>query len=95
MAGIEPLRLGPSVVLAVLITAGVAALIGVGALRVRGLLLAVVTFAFALAASQYLYDRPILSGGSDDSVPLRRTSCSASTSPSSAPSTTWCSPCSP
>ena len=55
-----------------LITAGVAALIGVGALRVRGLYLAVVTFAFALAASQYLYGRPILSGGFNDSVPLRR-----------------------
>ena len=36
--GIEPLRFGPSVVFAVLITAGVAALIGAGALRVRGLL---------------------------------------------------------
>jgi ABC-type branched-subunit amino acid transport system ATPase component/ABC-type branched-subunit amino acid transport system permease subunit len=72
-AGIEALRFGPSVVFAVLITAAIAALIGVGALRVRGLYLAVVTFAFALAASQYLYDRPILSGGFTDSVPLRRT----------------------
>ena len=34
--GIVPLRLGPSVVLAVLITAGVAALIGVGALECAG-----------------------------------------------------------
>ncbi len=72
-AGIEPLRFGPSVFFAVLITAGIAVLIGAGALRVRGLYLAVVTFAFALAASQYLYDRPILSGGFTDSVPLRRT----------------------
>jgi ABC-type branched-subunit amino acid transport system ATPase component len=47
--------------------------VGAGALRVRGLYLAVVTFAFALAASQYLYDRPILSGGFTDSVPLPRT----------------------
>ena len=72
-AGIEPLRYGPAVCFSVLITAGLAVLIGAGALRVRGLYLAVVTFAFALAASQYLYDRPILSGGFTDSVPLRRT----------------------
>ena len=48
-------------------------LIGVGALRVRGLLLAVSTFAFALAASQYLYRRPILSGDFGTSVPFQRT----------------------
>jgi ABC-type branched-subunit amino acid transport system ATPase component/ABC-type branched-subunit amino acid transport system permease subunit len=72
-AGIEPLRYGPAVCFSVLITAGLAVLIGAGALRVRGLYLAVVTFAFALAATQYLYDRPILSGGFTDSVPLRRT----------------------
>ena len=36
-----------SIVLAALVTAGLAAVIGVGALRVRGLLLAVSTFAFA------------------------------------------------
>jgi ABC-type branched-subunit amino acid transport system ATPase component/ABC-type branched-subunit amino acid transport system permease subunit len=72
-AGIEPLRFGPALVFSVLITAGIAALIGVGALRVRGLYLAVVTFAFALAAQQYIYDRPLLSGGFSDSVPLRRT----------------------
>ena len=43
-----------SIVLAAFVTAGLAALIGVGALRVRGLLLAVSTFAFAVAAQQYL-----------------------------------------
>ena len=43
------------------LTAGLAALIGAGALRVRGLLLAVSTFAFAVAASQYLYRQPVLS----------------------------------
>jgi ABC-type branched-subunit amino acid transport system ATPase component/branched-subunit amino acid ABC-type transport system permease component len=72
-AGIEALRFGPAVVFATLVTAGIAALIGVGALRVRGLYLAVVTFAFGLAAQQYLYQRPILSGDFADSVPLRRT----------------------
>ena len=49
--------------LAALLTAALAALIGVGALRVRGLLLAVSTFAFGLAASQYFYHRPILNAG--------------------------------
>ena len=72
-AGIEALRFGPSLVFSALITAGVAALIGVGALRVRGLYLAVVTFAFGLAAQQYIYQRPILHGDFTDSVPLRRT----------------------
>ena len=72
-AGIEPLRFGPSLCLSALITAGVAALIGVGALRVRGLYLAVVTFGFGLAAQQYLYQRPILHGDFTDSVSLRRT----------------------
>ena len=62
-ARLDPLAFAPSAVLAVLITAGLAALIGVGALRVRGLLLAVSTFAFGLAASQYVYRRPLLTGG--------------------------------
>ena len=72
-AGIEALRFGPSLVFSALITAGIAALIGVGALRVRGLYLAVVTFAFGLAAQQYIYQRPILHGDFTDSVPLPRT----------------------
>src|SRR5207302_480511 len=58
-------------VLAAFATAGLAALIGIGALRVRGLLLAVSTFAFAVAAEQYLFRQPVLS---DDlpSVPFPR-----------------------
>ena len=39
----------------------------------RGLLLAVSTFAFGLAASQYFYNRPILSAGQVESVPFLRT----------------------
>ncbi len=55
------------------VVAGIsAAVIGLGALRVKGLLLAVSTFAFALAASQYIYRRPVLSGGYNQSVPFRR-----------------------
>jgi ABC-type branched-subunit amino acid transport system ATPase component/ABC-type branched-subunit amino acid transport system permease subunit len=72
-AGIQPLAFGWSVLLAAAVTSAVAALIGLGALRVRGLLLAVSTFAFGLAASQYLYQRPILNGGFQSSVPFRRT----------------------
>ena len=41
----------------------VAVLVGVGALRVRGLLLAVSTLAFAIAAQAYLFDRPFFNGG--------------------------------
>jgi ABC-type branched-subunit amino acid transport system ATPase component/ABC-type branched-subunit amino acid transport system permease subunit len=50
----------------------VAAVVGAGALRVRGLLLAVVTFTFALAAQQYLWRRPFLSGGSGGAVFVER-----------------------
>jgi ABC-type branched-subunit amino acid transport system ATPase component/ABC-type branched-subunit amino acid transport system permease subunit len=48
-----------AVLVASLFTAGLAALVGAGALRVRGLLLAVSTFAFAVAAEQYLYRRDV------------------------------------
>ena len=61
-----------SIVLAALFVALVAAIIGLGALRVQGLLLAVSTFAFALAAQQYLYRRPFFTGGASGSVPFRR-----------------------
>ncbi|MEM9463792.1 MAG: branched-chain amino acid ABC transporter permease/ATP-binding protein [Actinomycetota bacterium] len=54
---------GWSIIIAAFVTAGIAALTGVSALRVRGLLLAVSTFAFAIAAQQYLYRRPIFNGG--------------------------------
>ncbi|MDE0699750.1 MAG: ATP-binding cassette domain-containing protein [Acidimicrobiaceae bacterium] len=53
----------PAIIAAVFFTAAVAAITGVGALRVRGLMLAVSTFAFAIAAEQYLYGRPFLSNG--------------------------------
>jgi len=53
-------------VLAVFAGAGissiVAAAVGVGALRVRGLLLAISTMAFAIAAEVYIFPRPILVG---------------------------------
>ncbi|MCB1015203.1 MAG: ABC transporter permease, partial [Acidimicrobiales bacterium] len=72
-AGIQPLSFVTALALAVALTAVLATLIGASALRVRGLYLAVSTFAFGLAAQQYLYDRPLLNGGFNDSVPYRRT----------------------
>jgi ABC-type branched-subunit amino acid transport system ATPase component/ABC-type branched-subunit amino acid transport system permease subunit len=61
-----------AIVLASLISAAIAAIIGIGALRVRGLMLAVSTFAFAIASSQYLYRRPVFSGGDPSVVSFRR-----------------------
>ena len=63
---------GLSIVCAAVVTAGIAALIGAGSLRVRGLLLAVVTFVFAVAAQQYLYRQPILSSGAASLVSFPR-----------------------
>ncbi len=61
-----------SILLAAMVTAAFAALIGLGALRVRGLLLAVSTFAFAVAAQQYLYRQPVFSDGSSSTVAFPR-----------------------
>ncbi len=52
----------------------VALIVGVGALRVKGLMLAVVTLAFALAAQQFLWRTNFFSGGHGSSVPLPRAS---------------------
>jgi ABC-type branched-subunit amino acid transport system ATPase component/ABC-type branched-subunit amino acid transport system permease subunit len=41
----------------------VAVLVGLGALRVRGLLLAISTLAFAIAAQVYVFERPFFTGG--------------------------------
>ena len=61
----------PSIVCAVILTAVIAAVTGIGALRVRGIMLAISTFAFAIAAEQYLYHRPFFSDG-DSSVVFER-----------------------
>ena len=50
----------------------VALVIGLAALRVRGLMLAEVTLGFALAAQQYLWRTNFFSGGNASSVPLPR-----------------------
>lgn len=61
-----------SILLGSAFAALVAVVVGAGALRVRGLLLAVSTFAFGLAAQQYIYRRPFLSDGRTTSVPFDR-----------------------
>lgn len=58
--------------LAAVIVAGMAVVIGLGALRVRGLRLAVTTFVFAVAAQQYIYKIPMFSEGNSSSVTFRR-----------------------
>jgi ABC-type branched-subunit amino acid transport system ATPase component/ABC-type branched-subunit amino acid transport system permease subunit len=62
-----------TIVLAGLTTAVIAAVVGVGSLRVRGLLLAVTTFAFAIAAQTYLFRRDVLDdGGGGTTVDFER-----------------------
>lgn len=58
--------------LAALVVAAMAVLIGLGALRVRGLQLAVTTFVFAVAAQQYIYRIPMFSDDNSNSVTFRR-----------------------
>jgi ABC-type branched-subunit amino acid transport system ATPase component/ABC-type branched-subunit amino acid transport system permease subunit len=53
-----------------LASALLATALGIGSLRVRGLYLAVVTFTFALAAQQYFFSLPALSGQSSDGSDL-------------------------
>lgn len=52
-----------AVPIAALVSGLVAVAIGLGALRVRGFYLAIVTLGFALFCQQYLWTRPFLSGG--------------------------------
>jgi ABC-type branched-subunit amino acid transport system ATPase component/ABC-type branched-subunit amino acid transport system permease subunit len=51
----DPMPFGLSILLGAVFVSGVAALVGSGALRVSGLLLAVSTFAFAVAAGAWIY----------------------------------------
>ncbi len=54
------------------VAAAASVVIGIGALRARGLLLAVVTLAFAVAAEKFFFTRPFLSGGSQTAALLER-----------------------
>jgi ABC-type branched-subunit amino acid transport system ATPase component/ABC-type branched-subunit amino acid transport system permease subunit len=62
----------PALIIMTAVTTCVALLIGAGALRVRGLLLAVVTLSFALATQQFLWRTEFFSGGGSSSVSLPR-----------------------
>ena len=55
---------GIAILFAVASTTVLAAILGIGSLRVRGLLLAVTTFAFAVAAEQYFYNLSFLNDNS-------------------------------
>ena len=69
---LDPLPFGLSILIAAFLTAGVAVVVGAGSLRVRGLMLAVTTFVFAVAAQQYFYRQPLLSGDSASLVSFPR-----------------------
>ncbi|HEX4493143.1 MAG TPA: ATP-binding cassette domain-containing protein [Acidimicrobiia bacterium] len=61
-AHLYPLPFALAVVLGSAVACVFAIGVGVGALRVKGLLLAVSTLAFAIAAEEYIFHRPIFSG---------------------------------
>jgi ABC-type branched-subunit amino acid transport system ATPase component/ABC-type branched-subunit amino acid transport system permease subunit len=69
---LKPVGFVVSMLVAGLLTAGLAAIIGAGSLRVRGLMLAVTTFVFGVTASVYFYRQPLLSGGSASTVSFLR-----------------------
>ncbi|MBB4980965.1 ABC transporter permease subunit [Streptomyces nymphaeiformis] len=60
---LDRLTFPTAVALAALLTAALAALIGVGALRVRGLLLAVSTIAFAVTCEQWVFRQDVFHDG--------------------------------
>jgi ABC-type branched-subunit amino acid transport system ATPase component/ABC-type branched-subunit amino acid transport system permease subunit len=60
-----PLPFGLALLLGAAVACLLATAVGVGALRVRGLLLAVSTLAFAIAAQSYVFSLPILSLGQE------------------------------
>ena len=68
---LHPVPFFVAVAIAGAVGAVLATIIGMGALRVRGVLLAVTTFAFALAAGNEFYGLPFLSGG-QQTVPFNR-----------------------
>jgi ABC-type branched-subunit amino acid transport system ATPase component/ABC-type branched-subunit amino acid transport system permease subunit len=69
---LQPLPFALSIVVAALLTAGVAVVVGAGSLRVRGLMLAVVTFVFGVTAQLYFYRQPLLAGDATSLVSFPR-----------------------
>ena len=68
----RPMPYELAILAATLATGAIAAAVGLGALRVRGLLLGVSTFVFAIACQQYLFARPFFTAGARSSVPFER-----------------------
>jgi ABC-type branched-subunit amino acid transport system ATPase component/ABC-type branched-subunit amino acid transport system permease subunit len=69
---LHPLPFAVSIVIATACMAIFAAIIGLSALRVRGMLLAVSTFALAIAAENFFYNMQFISNGQSGSVPFVR-----------------------
>ncbi|MDQ1481643.1 MAG: hypothetical protein QOI44_2504, partial [Actinomycetota bacterium] len=65
---IRPLPFVLDIFCGALVACFVAVLVGAGALRVKGLLLAISTMAFAIAAQSYLFSRPIFTGEQDSQI---------------------------
>jgi ABC-type branched-subunit amino acid transport system ATPase component/ABC-type branched-subunit amino acid transport system permease subunit len=59
---VRPLPFVLDILLGAMVACLLAVLVGTGALRVKGLLLAISTMAFAIAAQTYLFGRPIFTG---------------------------------
>lgn len=69
---VQPMPVIAAVLIASAITALMAVVIGVGALRIRGLLLGVTTFVFAYAAQQDLFGYYVLTGGMQSPIRVPR-----------------------
>ncbi len=61
--GLVPLQWPGTIVIGAVFATLIAVLVGLSALRVRGLLLAVSTLSFGVAAQTYLFQRPFFTGG--------------------------------
>jgi ABC-type branched-subunit amino acid transport system ATPase component/ABC-type branched-subunit amino acid transport system permease subunit len=68
----HPLPFVVSILLGASIACAIAVAVGIGALRVKGLLLAISTMAFAIAAQVYIFPRPILDPDGINLVELER-----------------------
>ncbi len=67
---LQPILFPWTLLIGAALACAVATLVGIGALRVRGLLLAATTVAFAIACQTYVFNRPFFMGGSSNtSVP--------------------------
>ena len=78
-----------AIILGALVACLLAVLVGTGALRVKGLLLAISTMAFAIAAESYIFGRPIFTGSEGAlTVDVRRAASSARSTSRTATATT-------